>query len=70
MQKCIVSAHLKYQNWSSTQRIIEFESFLSDSQDMLSSVLFSKSKFTVIIDDLMPDHQHGGQTKLLTIISP
>ena len=31
---------------------MEFESFLSDFEDMLSSGLFSKSQFTVIFDGL------------------
>ena len=30
---------------------IEFESFISGFEDMLSSILFSKSQFTVILDD-------------------
>ena len=36
---------------SPSQSSIEFESFLSGFQDMLSSVLFSKSQFTVILGD-------------------
>ena len=34
-----------------SQSSIEFESFLSGFEDMLSSVLFSKSQFTVILGD-------------------
>ena len=34
-----------------SQSSIEFESFLSGFEDMLSSVRFSKSQFTVILDD-------------------
>ena len=36
---------------SPSQSSIEFESFLSGFEDMLSSVLFSKSQFTVILGD-------------------
>ena len=36
---------------SPSQSIIEFESFLSGFEDMLSSVLFSKSQFTIILGD-------------------
>ena len=36
---------------SPSQNIIEFESFLSGFEDMLSSVLFSKSQFTIILGD-------------------
>ena len=36
---------------SPSQSSIEFESFLSCFEDMLSSVLFSKSQFTVILGD-------------------
>ena len=36
---------------SPNQSSIEFESFLSGFQDTLSSVLFSKSQFTVILGD-------------------
>ena len=36
---------------SPSQSSIEFESFLSGFEDMLSSVLFSKSKFTLILGD-------------------
>ena len=36
---------------SPSQSSIEFESFLSDFEGMLSSVLFSKSQFTVILGD-------------------
>ena len=34
-----------------SQSNIEFESFLSGFEDMLSSVLFSESQFTVILGD-------------------
>ena len=34
-----------------SQSSIEFESFLSSFEDMISSVRFSKSQFTVILDD-------------------
>ena len=37
--------------WSPSQSSIEFESFLSGFEDMLSSVIFSKSQFTVILGD-------------------
>ena len=37
---------------SPSQSSIEFESFLSGLDDVLSSVLFSKSQFTVILGDL------------------
>ena len=36
---------------SPSQSSIEFESFLSGFEDMLSSILFSKSQFTVILGD-------------------
>ena len=36
---------------SSSQSSIEFESFLSGFEDILSSILFSKSQFTVILGD-------------------
>ena len=36
---------------SPNQGSMEFESFLSGFEDMLSSVLFSKSQFTVILSD-------------------
>ena len=36
---------------SPSQSSIEFESFLSGLEDMLSSVFLSKSKFTVILGD-------------------
>ena len=36
---------------SPSQSSIEFESFLSGFEDMLSSVLFSKSQFTLILGD-------------------
>ena len=36
---------------SPSQSSIEFESFLSDFEGMLSSMLFSKSQFTVILGD-------------------
>ena len=36
---------------SPSQSSIEFESFLSGFEDILSSVLFSKSQFTVILGD-------------------
>ena len=36
---------------SPSQNSIEFESFLSGFEDMLSSSLFSKSQFTVILGD-------------------
>ena len=36
---------------SSSESSIEFESFLSGFEDMLSSILFSKSQFTVILGD-------------------
>ena len=37
---------------SPSQSSIEFESFLSGYEDMLSSALLSKSQFTVILGDL------------------
>ena len=37
---------------SPNQSSVEFESFLSRFEDMLNSVLFSKSQFTVILGDL------------------
>ena len=40
--------YIAVMNMSPTQSSIEFESFLSAFEDMLSSVLFSKSQFTVI----------------------
>ena len=36
---------------SPSQSSIEFESFLSGFEDMLSSVIFSKSQFTLILGD-------------------
>ena len=36
---------------SPSQSSTEFESFLSGFEDMLSSVLFSKSRFTVVLGD-------------------
>ena len=39
---------------SPSQTSIEFESFISGFEDMLGSVLFSKSQSTVILGDLMP----------------
>ena len=43
---------------SCSQSSIEFESSLSGFEDMLSSMLFSKSQFTVTLGDLSarPDH--------------
>ena len=38
-------------NRSPNQSSMEFESFLSGFQDMLSSMLFSKSQFTVVLGD-------------------
>ena len=53
---------------SPSQSSIEFESFRSGFEDMLSSVLFSKLQFTVFMAISMPDHHHGGQMTLLTLI--
>ena len=47
---------------SPSQSSIEFESFLSGFEVMLSSILFSKSQFW--------DHHHGGQMILLTLMVP
>ena len=38
-------------NRSPNQSSMEFESFLPGFQDMLSSMLFSKSQFTVVLGD-------------------
>ena len=43
--------HVAVMYRSPNQSSMEFESFLSDFEDMLSSVLFSKTQFTVILGD-------------------
>ena len=54
---------------SPSQSTSEFEYFLSVLEDLLNNILCSKSKFTIILGDLMPDHQSGGPRTLLPYIT-
>ena len=55
---------------SLSQSSIEFESFLSGFEDMLSSIIFSKSQFTVILGDVNAKSSTGGQMTLLALMVP
>ena len=53
---------------SPSQSSIEFESFLSGFEDMLSSGLSSKSQFTVILGNFNARLSTCGQMALLTLM--